>query len=184
MSEIVQVIQSQEYDELDAADNDMFESDTRSQYLSFGVGDEEFAVSIISVQEIREWEMPTFLPNSPYYVSGVLNLRGTIVPVIDLRKRFNFKSQNQSKETVIIVLKNNNTSQEKLMGCVVDSVSDVFSVDDDELKKLPRNNSNVDGRFIEGVMTVNQKAVTLLSLKSLLSLDLIEHPFSGGSNDE
>ena len=175
-SEIMQLIQNQEPQFIDS---EMFADDTGSQYLSFIVSDEEFSVNILRVQEIRAWEEPTYLPNSPGFVKGVLNLRGTIVPVIDLRVRFNFKKPEYSPTTVVIILKNRNGNKECLMGCIVDAVSDVFNVDESKISDMPEFTSSIDSRFISGIMTVNNIAVTLLNLDNLLSLDLIEHPFTG-----
>ncbi|WP_444994877.1 chemotaxis protein CheW [Aliikangiella sp. IMCC44359] len=176
MSDLMHVIQEQE---IDISNTDVLDHETGTQYLSFIVGGEIFAVDILSVQEIRAWESPTFLPNSPTYVKGVLNLRGTIVPVIDLRNRFDFKQIEYSETTVIIILKNTSLSKERLMGCVVDGVSDVLNIDDESINELPNNHSNIDTRFTEGVANVDEHAVTLLNLANLLSLKLIQHPFSG-----
>lgn len=162
--------------------NTDFDEEKGSQFLSFNVGGEEFAVNILSVQEIRGWESPTFLPNSPFYIKGVLNLRGTIVPVMDLRNRFRFKKAEYLDTTVIIILKVNNDDKERLMGCVVDGVSDVFNKEESAIGDVPDYGSGVDYRFTAGVMTVGEHAVTLLELSDLLSLELIEHPFTGVAN--
>jgi purine-binding chemotaxis protein CheW len=180
-AEIMQLAENQEVDLSDAS---LEIEESGCQYLSFFVGEEEFCVNILSVQEIRAWEHPTFLPNSLSFMKGVLNLRGTIVPVIDLRCRFNFSSVEYSDKTAIIILKNVEDDRERLMGCVVDSVSDVFNLQSDEIRNVPNKSSNVGDRFTEGVMTVNNHPVTLLNLNQLLSLDLIEHPYSGGGNNE
>jgi purine-binding chemotaxis protein CheW len=164
------------------ANNLSFEHDKEdkgSQYLSFDVGGEEFAVNILSVQEIRGWEIPTFLPNSPDYIKGVLNLRGTIVPVMDLRTRFRFRNEKYLETTVIIILKTTSDNFEKLMGCVVDGVSDVFNIEESEIGEVPDYGSGVDSQFASGVMSVSDNAVTLLELSNLLSLDLIDHPYTG-----
>ncbi len=180
-AEIMQIVDNQEFDLADATLNI---EESGCQYLSFFVGEEEFCVNILSVQEIRAWESPTFLPNSLTFMKGVLNLRGTIVPVIDLRCRFDFSSVEYSDKTAIIILKSVEGDKERLMGCVVDSVSDVFNMQKDEIKSVPSKSGNVNGGFTEGVMTVNNQPVTLLNLNQLLSLDLIDHPFSGGTNNE
>ncbi len=151
-----------------------------SQYLSFIVGNEEFSVNILQVQEIRAWEEPTYLPNSPSYIKGVLNLRGTIVPVMDLRKRFNFSKYLYNATTVIIILKNRANAKDYLMGCVVDAVSDVFNFDEDNVKDVPDYASGIDSEFTLGIMTLNQHPITYLNLEKLLSLDLINHPYTGG----
>ena len=176
-SEIMQVIQNQE---VAYSDTNMMADETGSQYLSFVVGDEEFSVSILKVQEIRAWESPTFLPNSPGYIKGVLNLRGTIVPVMDLRMRFNFKQNLYDATTVIIILKNRNQNKDSLMGCVVDAVSDVFNLDETQIRDVPEYGSEIDSRFTAGIMTVDNHAVTLLNLDNLLNLELINHPYAGG----
>ncbi|MBV1910160.1 MAG: chemotaxis protein CheW [Kangiellaceae bacterium] len=167
---------------LTALNMDVGDEDKGTQFLSFDVGGEEFAVNILSVQEIRGWENPTFLPNSPFFIKGVLNLRGTIVPVMDLRTRFKFKKASYLDTTVIIILKVIESEKERLMGCVVDGVSDVFNMEESEISEVPEYGSGVDSRFTAGVMTVDDNAVTLLELSKLLSLDLIEHPYTGVSN--
>ncbi|MGB0495456.1 MAG: chemotaxis protein CheW [Kangiellaceae bacterium] len=158
------------------------EENKGSQFLSFDVGGEEFAVNILSVQEIRGWDQPTFLPNAPVFMKGVLNLRGTIVPVMDLRKRFSFKNFSYSETTVIVILKVVNGAKERLMGCVVDGVSDVFNFQESEISEIPDYGSGIDSRFTAGVMTIDDHAVTLLELNSLLDLELINHPYAGVSN--
>jgi len=182
MSSDIQDILNDQSQNLSAMNFDMAEEDKGSQFLSFNVGGEEFAVNILSVQEIRGWDNPTFLPNSPIYIKGVLNLRGTIVPVMDLRNRFRFKSVEYLDTTVIIILKVKADDKERLMGCVVDGVSDVFNMEESEISEVPDYGSGVDSRFTAGVMTVDDHAVTVLELSNLLSLDLIRHPFSGVSN--
>ncbi len=182
MSSNIQEIINEQAQNLSAMNFDVAEEDKGSQFLSFNVGGEEFAVNILSVQEIRGWDKPTFLPNSPVYIKGVLNLRGTIVPVMDLRNRFRFKTVDYLDTTVIIILKVQNGEKERLMGCVVDGVSDVFNMEDSEISDVPDYGSGVDARFTAGVMTVDDHAVTLLELNNLLSLDLIRHPFTGVAN--
>ncbi|TQV86716.1 chemotaxis protein CheW [Aliikangiella coralliicola] len=176
-SEIMQVIQNQE---AQLTDSEMISDETGSQFLSFIVGNEEFSVNILRVQEIRAWEQPTFLPNSPEYIKGVLNLRGTIVPVMDLRRRFRFKNFEYNATTVIIILKSQYSDKNCLMGCVVDAVSDVFNMEESKIFDVPDYGSEIDGRFTAGVMTIDGHAVTLLNLENLLSLDLIDHPYAGG----
>ncbi len=178
-SDIQNIINDQNISTLN---RNIVEEDSGSQFLSFDIGGEEFAVNILSVQEIRGWEIPTFLPNSPVFIKGVLNLRGTIVPVMDLRNRFCFKNIDYLDTTVIIILKVVEEEKERLMGCVVDGVSDVFNMDESEITQVPDYASGVDSRFTAGVMTVDNHAVTLLELANLLSLDLINHPYTGVSH--
>jgi len=182
MTADIQDILNEQSENLAALNRDIAEEDKGSQFLSFDIGGEEFAVNILSVQEIRGWEHPTFLPNSPVYIKGVLNLRGTIVPVMDLRNRFRFKRADYLDTTVIIILKHKNGEKERLMGCVVDGVSDVFNMEDSDIGEVPSYGSGVDSRFTAGVMTVSDHAVTLLELSNLLNLDLIDHPYTGVAN--
>ena len=182
MTSDIQDVLNEQSQNLSALNMEVTEEDKGSQFLSFDVGGEEFAVDILSVQEIRGWEQPTYLPNSPVYIKGVLNLRGTIVPVMDLRNRFRFKNAEYSETTVIIILKVTQSDKERLMGCVVDGVSDVFNIEESEITEVPDYGSGVDSRFTAGVMTVEDHAVTLLELSNLLSLELIDHPYTGVSN--
>lgn len=176
-SAIMKIIDEQAPDAIQATSLD---EENGSQYLSFIVGNEEFSVSILKVQEIRAWENPTFLPNSPSYIKGVLNLRGTIVPVMDLRMRFRFKQCLYDATTVIILLKNSYKGKDCLMGCVVDGVSDVFNIEESLIRDIPDYGSDIDSRFTSGIMTISNQAVTLLNLENLLNLDLINHPYAGG----
>jgi len=182
MAADIQDILNEQSQNIASLNRDMTDEDKGSQFLSFDIGGEEFAVNILSVQEIRGWENPTFLPNSPVYIKGVLNLRGTIVPVMDLRNRFQFKRADYLDTTVIIILKYKNGEKERLMGCVVDGVSDVFNMEESNIGDVPSYGSGVDSRFTAGVMTVSDHAVTLLELSNLLSLDLIKHPYTGVAN--
>ncbi len=182
MSSQLQDVFAEQVQNLSTLNMDLDEQEKGNQYLSFTVGGEIFAVNILSVQEIRGWEQPTFLPNSPYYIKGVLNLRGTIVPVMDLRRRFSFKNPTYLETTVIIILKVENQVGERLMGCVVDGVSDVFNAEESDISEVPDYGSGVDSRFTDGVMTIEGKAVTLLELGQLLNLELIEHPYTGVGN--
>ncbi len=180
-SELHDILQDQSQN-ISSINREAEEESKGTQFLSFDVGGEEFAVNILSVQEIRGWDNPTFLPNAPIYIKGVLNLRGTIVPVMDLRNRFNFKNAEYSDTTVVVILKTKNGEKERLMGCVVDGVSDVFNFQETNISEVPDYGSGIDSRFTAGVMTVDDHAVTLLQLSNLLNLDLIKHPYTGASH--
>jgi len=182
MSAGLQDILQEQREDISAINMQKSEENKGSQFLSFDVGGEEFAVNILSVQEIRGWDNPTFLPNAPVYIKGVLNLRGTIVPVMDLRNRFSFKKISYSDTTVVVILKVANGDKERLMGCVVDGVSDVFNFQESNISEIPDYGSGIDSRFTAGVMTVDDHAVTLLELNNLLSLNLIKHPYTGAYN--
>jgi purine-binding chemotaxis protein CheW len=139
-----------------------------NQYLTFIMDNEEYGVDILKVQEIRGWEACTEIPNAAPYVKGVLNLRGTIVPVIDLRVRFALKKADFSEITVVIVLKLMQGGKEKVMGIVVDAVSDVHSISESQINNSPDLGDNQNSCFITGLGQVEDKMLILLCLQDLL----------------
>ena len=145
------------------------------QYLSFTLGDETYAVDIMSVQEIRTWENPTFLPRSPDFMKGVLNLRGTIVPVIDLRLKFKICKPEYNETTVVIILRVETNNQMRIMGIVVDAMSDVLFIDKDNIRNSPEFGGQVDANYIDGLTTVNDIVVSLLNTRAILDIDDIDH---------
>lgn len=160
------------------ADSDNVQQEKASlgqQYLSFTLGDETFAVEILSVQEIRTWEVPTLLPRSPEYMKGVINLRGTIVPVIDLRIKFNICKPIYDDTTVVIVLRINEDDKVRIMGIVVDAMSDVLFIDKDKIRNSPEFGGKVDAEYIEGLTTIEGNIVSLLTTKALLNINEISH---------
>ncbi|AXQ14072.1 MULTISPECIES: chemotaxis protein CheW [Shewanella] len=147
--------------------------DQSQQYLTFMMADEEYGVDILSVQEIRGWEATTVIPNAPPHVKGVINLRGTIVPIIDLRQRFGIKTLAYGPTTVVIVLKVRLDKQHKVMGIVVDAVSDVFSITQSEIRSAPDFGQDTDMRFIHGLTCVADKMVILLNINMLLGNEVL-----------
>ena len=143
--------------------------DISNQYLTFFLAGEEYGVSILDVQEVRVWDGVTSIPNAPVYVKGVLDLRGTIVPIVDLRIRFNMDSVEYTETTVIVVLKIKVGKQEHIIGIVVDAVSDVLDVNKDQLKDAPEFENAGNTEYISGLATVNNKMVILLETGKLLS---------------
>ncbi len=143
-----------------------------SQFLSFTLGNEEYGVDILRVQEIRSWEPVSRIPNVPSYEKGVVNLRGAIVPIVDLRERFGLKHQSYTPLTVVVVLQSyNNMGQERVMGVVVDAVSDVINVDRKTIQNAPNFGTKVSTEFINGLASVNQRMVMLLDVDKLLKLE-------------
>lgn len=147
------------------------------QYLTFIMDDEEYGVDILSVQEIRGWEMATPIPNAPAHVKGVINLRGTIVPLVDLRQRFGIASTEYGSLTVVIVLKVTKNDKERVMGIVVDAVSDVYSFSQAMMKEAPDLGDRAGNRFLKGLATIEDKMVILLDINELLATeDIPEMP--------
>jgi len=141
------------------------------QYLTFLLNGEQYGLSILSVQEIRGWEMVTRVPNSPHFVKGVVNIRGNIVPVFDLRRRFGLPEASYTKETVVIVVRAGKPGEERSMGLVVDAVSDVLVVKDDSISKTPEFGAGVPTENIRGLVTDGEHMVMLLDLDSLVLQD-------------
>jgi purine-binding chemotaxis protein CheW len=140
-----------------------------SQFLTFTLGAENYGVDILRVQEIRGWHQVTRVPNAPSYLLGVLNLRGTIVPIIDMRMRFNLEKVEYNPVTVIIVLSVKTESGNHVFGIVVDGVSDVLDVTAQDIKATPEFGAAVNTDFISGLATVGERMVMLLDIDRLLS---------------
>lgn len=141
------------------------------QYLTFILADEEYGVDILRVQEIKGWDSVTPIPNTPEFIKGVINLRGTIVPIIDLRKRFSMPEIEYGPVTVIIVLKIECKDKDRIMGIVVDAVSDVYDVPEEEMKPAPDFGGVVNVEFVRGLATVSEKMIIVLDIDHLLSGD-------------
>lgn len=143
------------------------DSSEGTQYLTFRLERQEYGLPIIEVQEIKGWSSITPVPNAPPHMLGVLNLRGTIIPVIDLRKRFGLAYADHDEFTVIIVV----NMGDRLGGLVVDSVSDVITANDEAIQDNPEASSNIDQRFFRGLIESDGKLIILLDV-SQLSIDL------------
>jgi purine-binding chemotaxis protein CheW len=146
-------------------------SDNTIQYLSFVLGKEEYGVDILRVQEIRSWEPVSRVPNVPAYEKGVVNLRGAIVPIIDLRERFSLSKVEYTPLTVVVVLQTGNGNSTRIMGVVVDSVSDVISVEKNEIQGAPDFGTKVSNEFINGLVSVSERMVMLLDVDKLLTIE-------------
>lgn len=158
----------------DLQDINMLDQDNEQaelvQYLTFMMDNEEYGIEILSVQEIRGWEPMTVIPNAPDYVKGVINLRGTVVPVIDLRLRFQLPKVEYSEVTVVVIVKVLIDGHEKIMGVVVDAVSDVYSLNKDEAAQTPAVGDMANKEFIDGLINVGDKMVVLLDLDKVLDI--------------
>ncbi len=144
-----------------------------NQYLTFILAGEEYGVDILRVQEIRCWEDATEIPNTPDHVKGVVNLRGTIVPIVDLRVRFELEQIEYEKTTVVIVMKTYGASGERTMGFVVDAVSEVYNLQDEQQKPAPDFGCAVKTEFIKGLATVDEKMLILLDIDHVVDVDEI-----------
>ncbi|MBA3493842.1 MAG: purine-binding chemotaxis protein CheW [Gammaproteobacteria bacterium] len=138
------------------------------QYLTFVLAGTEYGVDILRVQEIKVWDTATEIPNTPEYIRGIINLRGTIVPIVDLRKRFHMEAVAYTSTTVVVVLKVKGAGGERTMGFVVDAVSDVYNVTVEQIKVAPDFGTSVSTEFVKGLAAVGDKIVILLEIDQLV----------------
>ncbi|HTU65721.1 MAG TPA: chemotaxis protein CheW [Steroidobacteraceae bacterium] len=148
-----------------------------SQYLTFVCAGEEYGVAILCVQEIKGWDGVTRVPYTPPYLLGVMNLRGVIVPVIDLRRRFGLPTRVPDSSTVVIVVRVHTGAGEKTAGIVVDAVSEVYSVAPDGIKPTPELGTTTDAACVRGLTSVDGKMVMLLDIDRLVAscIEAAEH---------
>lgn len=142
------------------------------QFLTFELNEENYGVEILRVQEIRGWDKPTPIPQSPPYVCGVLNLRGAIVPIVDLRLFFDMPFKSYSSTTVVIVLRLEGETQ-RTVGIVVDAVSDAEDIALEAIKATPNLGSAVNTKYIKGIANVGEELLMLLDIDKLLNLESI-----------
>ncbi|TGD73170.1 purine-binding chemotaxis protein CheW [Mangrovimicrobium sediminis] len=142
------------------------------QYLTFILADEEYGIEILRVQEIRGWSRVTPLPNSPTYLKGVINLRGTIVPILDLRERFAMESLEYSSTTVVIVVRVEHEDEQRVMGLVVDGVSEVYTLGKDQCQDPPEFGGSLDQRFVKSLASVDEKMIIVLDVDAFLTAEL------------
>jgi len=135
------------------------------EYLTFRLGDEEYGIDILKVQEIRGYETPTRIANAPSFIKGVVNLRGTIVPIVDMRLKFNCQFVKYDEFTVVIIL----NLLQRIVGIVVDSVSDVMSLSEAQLRESPDIESVIDPDSIIGLGALNQRMLILIDIEKLMS---------------
>lgn len=140
------------------------------ELIAFRIGDQEFCVDIMSVREIRGWTPATALPHSPGFVLGVINLRGAVLPIIDLSARLGMADADPSARHVIIVTQ----VHDKLVGLLVDAVSDILTVTDENVQPTPEVSSELDKSFAKGVLAIEGRMICLIELESLFPESEVE----------
>ena len=135
------------------------------EYLTFKLGQEEYGIDILKVQEIRGYEPPTRIANAPSFIKGVVNLRGTIVPIVDMRLKFNCASVAYDTFTVVIIL----NLRQRIVGIVVDSVSDVMELAPENLRAAPDVDSVIDSDAVIGLGSLGDRMLILLDIEKLMS---------------
>ena len=134
------------------------------EYLTFRLGEEEYGIDILKVQEIRGYEQPTRIANAPSFIKGVVNLRGVIVPIVDMRLKFGLGSAEYNDFTVVIIL----NLGARVVGMVVDSVSDVMELSPEQIRDTPEIDSVVDSSYITGLGTLNERMLILIAIEKLM----------------
>ncbi len=141
------------------------EEQVASEYLTFTLGSEEYAIDILKVQEIRGYESPTLIANSPDFIKGVINLRGIIVPIVDLRIKFRLGKVEYTPFTVVIIL----NVAGRVIGIVVDSVSDVISLNGGQIRPAPDFSGSFDTKYILGLASVDARMMIVTDIERLMS---------------
>jgi purine-binding chemotaxis protein CheW len=140
------------------------QSKPAGEFLSFKLGHEEYGIDILKVQEIRSYEAPTRIANAPAFVKGVVNLRGVIVPIVDMRLKYGMESAEYNDFTVVIVL----NVAKRIVGIVVDSVSDVVALAAEQIKQAPEFNDSIDASYITGIGSVQDRMMILIDIEALI----------------
>ena len=146
---------------------------SNNEFLTFTLGKEEYGIDILRVQEIRGYDAVTAIANTPNFINGVINLRGIIVPIVDMRIKFNLGTVEYNQFTVVIIL---NLSH-RVVGIVVDGVSDVITLTQEQIKAAPEFSSSLDTQYIVGLGAVDQRMIILMDIERLMNsrdMDLID----------
>jgi purine-binding chemotaxis protein CheW len=138
---------------------------TASEYLTFTLGKEEYGIDILKVQEIRGYDAVTHIANAPEFIKGVVNLRGVIVPIVDMRIKFRLSEPTYNEFTVVIIM----NVLGRIIGMVVDGVSDVVALNPEQIKAAPEMGSSMDIDYITGLGTLNDQMLILVDIERLMS---------------
>jgi len=152
---------------------EQFNTGHSRELLTFTLGREEYGIDILKVQEIRGYEDVTTIANTPEFIKGVINLRGIIVPIVDMRIKFNLGKVGYDETTVVIILNIAN----RVVGMVVDGVSDVITLKEEQVKPAPKFGSELDAKYLQGLGTVDERMIILADIEELMSsrdMDLID----------
>ena len=156
------------------ASQDQTASGEGRELLTFTLGGDEYGIDILKVQEIRGYEAATTIANAPEFIKGVVNLRGIIVPIVDMRIKFKLGSVTYDETTVVIILNIAN----RVVGMVVDGVSDVTTLKPDEIRPAPEFGSDLDVKYLQGLGTVDDRMIILVDIEKLMSsrdMELVDH---------
>lgn len=155
----------------EGAEHMLTTNENSQKLLTFALADEIYGIDIMKVQEIRGWVAPTQIPNAAAYVRGVINMRGAIVPIVDLRRRFDMEDAELTKYTVVIVV----NVQNRLLGMVVDAVSDVADIEAEQMRPAPSYGTAIDASFLHGLAELDDKMAIILNIDALLMDEELTH---------
>ena len=152
---------------------------TGGEFLTFTLGKEEYGIDILKVQEIRGYDAVTVIANTPKFIKGVINLRGIIVPIVDMRIKFNLDNVTYDQLTVVIIL----NLASRVVGMVVDGVSDVIALKPEQIKTAPQFGATLDTQYLMGLGTVDERMLILVDIEKLMSssdMELVDaHAMAG-----
>ena len=136
-----------------------------NEYLTFTLGKEEYGIDILKVHEIRGYDAVTTIANAPEFIKGVINLRGTIVPIVDMRIKFHLGTVNYDQFTVVIIL----NVADRVVGIVVDGVSDVIALSADQIRPAPEFGAALDTKYLVGLATVDERMIIMVDIEKLMT---------------
>jgi purine-binding chemotaxis protein CheW len=146
-------------------DDQATEDHQTHEYLTFILDEEVYGLDILKVQEIRGYDTVTKIANTPEFIKGVINLRGNIIPIVDLRLKFNIGAVTYDEQTVVIIL----NLGERIVGIVVDGVSDVVELKPEQIRQVPNIAAEIDTQYITGLATVDEKMLILVNIEKLMN---------------
>ena len=150
---------------MESRSNQQTFTEQAQEFLTFTLGPEEYAIDILKVQEIRGYDAVTTIVNAPSFIKGVINLRGTIVPIVDLRLKFSIGNATYDQFTVVIIL----NVAGRVVGIVVDSVSDVLSLMSSQIRPAPEFSGAFDTRYIQGLAALDERMLIVTDIEQLMS---------------
>ena len=148
-----------------ATENTTTSTAVGGEYLTFTLGPEEYGIDILKVQEIRGYDAVTTIANTPAFIKGVINLRGIIVPIVDMRIKFNLENVSYDQLTVVIIL----NLASRVVGMVVDGVSDVIALTQEQIKVAPQFGATLDTKYLMGLGTVDERMLILVDIEKLMN---------------
>ena len=154
-----------------AEEQELNKNTRAGKYLTFKLGNEEYGIVIMKVKTIIGLMDITKVPRTPHFVRGVINLRGQIIPIVDMRKKFVMEDKEDTRETTIIVVEVNNKESMQEIGIVVDAVSEVMDIEESDIDDAPEFGSDFDTEFIVGMAKAKGRVISLLSIEHILSAD-------------